>query len=81
MLDKIYSFFSLDNICSIFLAFIVYSVIGWIFETLLHIFRDKKAVKRGFLFGPLCPIYGVGAVVQILILYGRTDNIFILFAM
>ena len=80
MLDKIYSFFSLDNICSIFLAFIVYSVIGWIFETLLHIFRDKKAVKRGFLFGPLCPIYGVGAVVQILILYGRTDNIFILFA-
>lgn len=79
MFDKILSFFTLDNICRYFLFFILYSVIGWIFETLLHVFRDKKAVKRGFLFGPLCPIYGVGSIIQILVLYKRTENVFVIF--
>lgn len=65
--------------CRFFLFFIIYSTAGWFFETLLHLIRDRKIVKRGFLFGPLCPIYGVGALVQILVLYEKTDNIFILF--
>ena len=79
MLENLHSILTLDNVCKLFLGFVVYSVIGWFFETLLHIIRDKKVVKRGFLFGPLCPIYGVGATIQILILDGRTDNVFLLF--
>ncbi len=79
MLENLHSIFTLDNVCKLFLGFVVYSVIGWFFETLLHIIRDKKVVKRGFLFGPLCPIYGIGATIQILILGGKTDNIFLLF--
>jgi uncharacterized membrane protein len=36
-------------------------------------------VNRGFLNGPVCPVYGFGALACILLLYQRTDNIFILF--
>lgn len=68
------------SIVNYFLWFIAYSVIGWIIETVLFAVRDKKSVKRGFLFGPLCPIYGTGAVICTLVLYGRITNFFALFA-
>ena len=48
-------------------------------ETLLFLVRDKKVVKRGFLFGPVCPIYGCGAVLCTAVLYGRVNNIFLVF--
>lgn len=67
------------TIIEYFFIFMLYSVGGWIIETLLFIFRDKKVVKRGFLFGPLCPIYGCGAVLCTAILYGRINNIFLVF--
>lgn len=66
-------------IAEYFFTFVIYSVCGWIVETLLYVIRDKKVVKRGFLFGPLCPIYGTGAVICTLLLYGRINNIFLLF--
>ena len=69
----------LNSIINYFLWFVFYSVSGWIIETLLFAVRDKKSVKRGFLFGPLCPIYGTGAVVCTLIMYGRITNFFVLF--
>ena len=47
------------------LEFIVFSLLGWIYETIYTIFKTKKWEKRGFLFGPICPIYGVGAVAAI----------------
>lgn len=67
------------TIAKYFLIFILYSVCGWIIETLLYMIVGKRVVKRGFLFGPLCPIYGVGAVVCSLLFYGRIENIFLLF--
>jgi uncharacterized membrane protein len=57
----------------------LYSIAGWIIETLLFLIRDKKVVKRGFLFGPVCPIYGSGAVLCTAVLYGRVNNIFLVF--
>ncbi len=65
----------LIKICTYFLVFLIFSVVGWITETLLYIIRDGKAVKRGFLFGPLCPIYGFAALVCDLLIYGILDNI------
>lgn len=69
----------LRTICEYFFWFQLYSIVGWIMETLLYIIRDKKFVKRGFLFGPLCPIYGTGAIICSAVFYGKTSNIFILF--
>ncbi|MBE6828031.1 MAG: hypothetical protein E7514_05390 [Ruminococcaceae bacterium] len=69
------------QIVNYFLWYIFYSIAGWIMETLLFAVRDKKGVKRGFLFGPLCPIYGTGAVICTLLMYGKITNFFALFGL
>lgn len=66
----------IERIIDLFLVFILCSVIGWVCETIMYAIRDKKAVKRGFLFGPLCPIYGSGAVISSAVLYGRISDFF-----
>ena len=43
-----------------FLAFMLYSIIGWIMEVIVTYPDTKKFVNRGFLIGPYCPIYGTG---------------------
>ena len=43
--------------------FFVYSFLGWIGETVYATIRQKKFANRGLINGPLCIIYGVGAVV------------------
>lgn len=67
------------QIMNLFLWFISYSFIGWAWETLLFTFQEKRIVNRGFLNGPFCPIYGIGALLLIWSLSGRTVNIFVLF--
>lgn len=51
-----------------FIWFVFYSCAGWIYESILCSITDKKLVNRGFLNGPVCPVYGVGAVVVIVFL-------------
>ncbi|MCR5686022.1 MAG: hypothetical protein K6G81_11500 [Lachnospiraceae bacterium] len=48
--------------------FIIYSTIGWCGEVMLATYNQRKFVNRGFLNGPVCPIYGVGGNVVILCL-------------
>ena len=61
------------------LWFAVYSAAGWIYETVICSIDQRKFVKRGFLCGPYCPIYGFGALLDILLL-GRIENPSLLFA-
>lgn len=42
--------------------FLVYSILGWIVESIYMSFCNKKLTNRGFIHGPMCPIYGVGAL-------------------
>lgn len=68
------------NIISMyFFYFSVYSFLGWICETTYCAIIDKKYVNRGFLKGPVCPIYGVGAIIVIVTLTPVADNILLLF--
>ncbi|WP_446899299.1 putative ABC transporter permease [Clostridium sp. LBM24168] len=46
----------------LFLFFTFYSFLGWLIETTFASINKKSFVNRGFLNGPFCPIYGVGAV-------------------
>lgn len=48
-------------LCKFFICFLIYSFMGWIYETLLCTIRDRSWKNRGFLFGPIIPIYGFGA--------------------
>ena len=52
----------------IFLYFIWYSFLGWLMETTYCSIRRGKLVARGFLMGPICPIYGVGALFMVFFL-------------
>lgn len=61
-----------------FLWFVFYSVLGWIYETILCSIGQKRFVNRGFLNGPYCPIYGCGAILNILIL-GEIQSPLLLF--
>lgn len=44
-----------------FVWFILYSIAGWIYETIVMSIKHHTWENRGFLFGPMCPIYGIGA--------------------
>ena len=45
------------------LLFIIYSLCGWIFESIYAVITRGVWENRGFLYGPICPIYGSGAVI------------------
>lgn len=44
------------------LVFFAFSLAGWCWEVLLYLVRERRFVNRGFLSGPILPIYGFGAV-------------------
>lgn len=69
---------TIEILYKIIIWFMVYSIIGWMYETLICSVSAKKFLNRGFLNGPYCPIYGFGAIFDILIL-GKIKNIFLLF--
>lgn len=46
------------------LYYFFYSALGWFAESIYCSVGERKWVNRGFLTGPLCPIYGAGAVVM-----------------
>ncbi len=50
------------HITTWFLVFIIYSFIGWIFEVFITFVNTHKFVNRGFLIGPVIPIWGAGCV-------------------
>lgn len=53
---------------SAFLIFILFSFIGWISEVIyVGVTSAHKFVNRGFLYGPLCPVYGFGGVVILML--------------
>ena len=49
-----------------FLYFIIFAFIGWLIETAFSYYSLGHFTKRGFLYGPLCPIYGWGAIILII---------------
>lgn len=49
-------------------AFVLYSMLGWLVESIYMSFCNHKITNRGFGKGPFCPIYGFGAVAGYLIL-------------
>lgn len=53
-----------------FLYFSIYSFLGWICEVIYCSIPAKKFINRGFLKGPVCPVYGFGAVFVIYIMIG-----------
>lgn len=68
--------FSLYQICWLFF---IYATAGWLLEVVFCTVKDGKFVNRGFLNGPVCPIYGFGAVAVILTLTPLAGNVPLIF--
>jgi len=62
-----------------FILFLIYSFLGWTMEVLWTLYKDKKLVDRGFLVGPICPIYGCGCIAIILLLNSFIEKPVIVF--
>ena len=48
-------------------------------ESIIRMICEKKIINTGFLVGPFCPIYGIGALIMILFLDKFKGNVLILF--
>ena len=65
--------------CRIFLCFLSYSFLGWICECIYCSIPAKRFINRGFLNGPLCPVYGFGALLVIYCLTPVENSLFLLY--
>ncbi len=54
-----------------FVWFMLFSFIGWVFESIFCMIKHHGWKNRGFLFGPICPIYGCGCVLAIIVCSGE----------
>lgn len=61
-----------------FFGMMLYSFLGWVYESILESFRQKKPINRGFLNGPYLPIYGLGSMMDVTLL-GGIENPVLLF--
>jgi uncharacterized membrane protein len=62
------------------LLFTIYSFIGWLSESIYCSVPARRFINRGFLNGPVCPVYGFGALLVITSLMRFRGNLFVLFA-
>jgi len=61
------------------LFFYIYCFIGWCFESTYVSVKQKKFINRGFMRGPVLPLYGSGAMVILFITAPIQNNIGLLF--
>ena len=55
--------------------FIIYSVVGYIIETIFGIItKGTWESRQSFLYGPFCAIYGLGAAIMIIFLHKYSKN-------
>ena len=52
----------MDRAVNLVLLFFIYSFAGWCIEVVLKYIQYHRFINRGFLTGPVCPIYGSGAL-------------------
>lgn len=86
MTETLRTLFALDKNIELFVQHLPQMVIifalisfgGWVYETIYCSVVEGEFTKRGFLFGPTCPIYGIGALAVWLAL-GQISNPFIVF--
>ena len=69
-----------EEFYQVFYIFFIYSFFGWIYESILVSIKKRTFVNRGFLNGPILPIYGTGGIMIYLIFWNNRDQLLFLFA-
>ena len=78
------SFFLNTMVCSLSLYqilayFLIYSCLGWCLEVIYAAVTTGELVNRGFLNGPVCPIYGFGMILVLFVLTPLEHNLLLLY--
>ena len=55
--------------------FFLYAFLGWCSEVIFAAVKTGEFVNRGFLLGPVCPIYGLGVAFVLLLLKPLQENL------
>lgn len=61
------------------ILFFIYSFIGWVWETTYCSIIEHRFINRGFLHGPLCPVYGFGGMIVMYLLKPIANTWLLLF--
>ncbi|WP_254903609.1 putative ABC transporter permease [Clostridium tyrobutyricum] len=77
-LKEYYKGVFMENV-NILYYFTIYGILGWCLEVAYAAVNTGTFVNRGFLNGPICPIYGIGAVLIIDFLTPFKNNLILLF--
>ena len=77
-------FHSWDAVCGFSLYhvlafFLIYSCTGWCLEVIFAAATTGQLVNRGFLNGPVCPIYGFGMIIVLFALTPLQDSVLLLY--
>jgi len=67
------------TIPQLILLFISYSFLGWLMEVTFSFILTRKFVNRGFLWSPICPMYGFGVLLVLVLLGAFKNNIPLLY--
>ena len=83
-MSAVVSFFTDTIICGfslyeVFAYFLIYSCLGWCVEVVYAAVTTGKLVNRGFLNGPVCPIYGFGMVIVLFVLTPLQNSVLLLY--
>ena len=78
------SFFVDTTVCGfslyqIFAYFLIYSCLGWCLEVIYAAVTTGNLINRGFLNGPVCPIYGFGMVIVLFALTPLSHSLLLLY--
>lgn len=63
-----------ENFYVVALWFLIYSIFGWVVESIYISICNKKLTNRGYVKGPICPIYGFGGTLAHLLLQNFAGN-------
>ena len=78
------SFFVDTTVCGfslyqVFAYFLIYSCLGWCLEVIYAAVTTGQLINRGFLNGPVCPIYGFGMVIVLFALTPLSRSLLLLY--
>ena len=63
------------------LLFFFYCFCGWVWESCYVSAKQRQWVNRGFLHGPLLPIYGSGAIIILFVTLPVADNLWLVYVL
>ena len=78
MLDYVLPYFN-ESVYVMMFWFFAYSIMGWLVESIYMSFCNRRITNRGFIHGPICPIYGIGGIGVHMALRGLSYNYLILY--